>query len=76
MATEVKTDVAKRKKRTVSEREKKKSAAKAETKEEEGTTRDIKTVQKKKPDEYDYDSSDEEVSSLNFNSFLINGLSS
>ncbi|VDL86705.1 unnamed protein product [Nippostrongylus brasiliensis] len=50
-----------RKKRTLEDREKKKKAVKDESAEDKKPEREIKTVQKKKePDEYDYDSSDEE----------------
>ncbi|RCN45632.1 BOP1NT domain protein [Ancylostoma caninum] len=61
MPTKAEADVAVRKKRTLADREKKKKVIKPEEEEEVKPARDIKTVRKKKePDEYDYDSSDEE----------------
>lgn len=62
MPTKAEAGVIVRKKRTLSDREKKKRVVKPEEEEETKTPREIKTVQKKRePDEYDYDSSDEEV---------------
>lgn len=63
MSTPAKGDSAGRKKRTLDDREKKKKTPKkTEPAEEEKPERKVKTVQRRKtPDEYDYDSSDEEV---------------
>ncbi|KAK5968352.1 Ribosome biogenesis protein BOP1 [Trichostrongylus colubriformis] len=61
MSTSAKGDTVVRKKRTLQDREKKKVRKNLESKEHKDDTRDMKTVQRKKePDEYDYDSSDEE----------------